>query len=110
MQTEATPEPVITRYRITVEEYDLMCEAGVFKPEERLELINREILKVAPTNAPHMSHVIRLSSIFTERLNRRAIISTQLSKDLEPEPDIAILQGRSDDYFSGKPSCTIFMP
>jgi Uma2 family endonuclease len=79
----------------------------VFKPDERLELINGEILKVAPMNAPHISYVIRLSRIFTERLTKRAIVSTQLpiviNEESEPEPDISILRWRSDDYFSGKP-------
>ncbi len=108
MQIETMIEPVITRRRITVEEYEAMYEAGVFKPDERLELINGEILKVAPMNAPHMSYVIRLSRIFTERLAKRAIVSTQLpvviNEESEPEPDISILRWRSDDYFSGKPS------
>ncbi len=108
MQIETTIEPILTRRRITVEEYEVMYEAGVFKPDERLELINGEILKVAPMNAPHISYVIRLSRIFTERLTKRAIVSTQLpvvlSEDSEPEPDISILRWRSDDYFSGKPS------
>ena len=104
---ETVIEPVIMRRRITVEEYEVMYEAGVFKPDERLELINGEILKVAPMNAPHISYVIRLSRIFTERLTKRAIVSTQLpiviNEESEPEPDISILRWRSDDYFSGKP-------
>ena len=108
METELSVEPVITRRRITVEEYEVMYEAGVFKPDERLELINGEILTMAPMNAPHISHVARLSRIFIETLGRRATVFTQLpiviSKDSEPEPDISILRWRSDDYFSAKPS------
>ena len=107
METELAIEPAIVRRKITVEEYEVMYEAGVFKPDERLELINGEILKVAPMNAPHISYVIRLSRIFTERLTKRAIVSTQLpiviNEESEPEPDISILRWRSDDYFSGKP-------
>jgi len=105
---ETVIEPVIMRRRITVEEYEVMYEAGVFKPDERLELINGEILKVAPMNAPHMAHVARLSRIFIETLGRKATVFTQLpvvlSEDSEPEPDISILRWRSDDYFSAKPS------
>jgi len=107
METELAIEPAIVRRKITVEEYEVMYEAGVFKPDERLELINGEILKVAPMNAPHISYVIRLSRIFTERLTKRAIVSTQLpiviNEESEPEPDLSILRWRSDDYFSGKP-------
>jgi Uma2 family endonuclease len=108
METELAIEPAIVRRKITVEEYEVMYEAGVFKPDERLELINGEILKVAPMNAPHISYVIRLSRIFTERLTKRAIVSTQLpiviNEESEPEPDLSILRWRSDDYFSAKPS------
>jgi Uma2 family endonuclease len=105
---ETVIEPVIMRRRITVEEYEVMYEAGVFKPDEQLELINGEILKVAPMNAPHMAHVARLSRIFIETLGRKATVFTQLpvvlSEDSEPEPDLSILRWRSDDYFSAKPS------
>jgi Uma2 family endonuclease len=108
MQTEARIEPLIVRRKITVKEYDLMYEAGIFQPDERIELINGELVKMAPMNAPHMSYVIRLSRIFTEKLGRRAIVATQLpivlSDDSEPEPDISILHWRKDDYFSGKPT------
>jgi Uma2 family endonuclease len=108
MQVEARLEPVIVRRKITVKEYDQMYEAGIFQPDERLELINGEIVKMPPMNAPHMSYVIRLSRFFTEKLSRRAIVATQLpiviDNDSEPEPDISILHWRKDDYFSGKPT------
>ena len=114
MQVEARMEPVIVRRKITVKEYDQMYEAGIFQPDERLELINGEIIKMPPMNAPHMSYVIRLSRFFTEKLSRRAIVATQLpiviDNDSEPEPDISILHWRKDDYFSAKPTaCEVYL-
>ncbi len=106
MQIETTIEPVITRRRITVEEYEVMYEAGVFKPDEHLELINGEILKVAPMNAPHIAHVANLSRLLIETFGKRVTVFTQLpvilTDDSEPEPDIALLKWRRDHYFSRK--------
>ncbi len=105
---ETVIEPVIMRRRITVEEYEMMYEAGVFKPDERLELINGEILKVAPMNAPHSATVAALTELLIEKLARRATLYAQmpivLNDDSEPEPDVAILKWKKDKYFSGKPS------
>ncbi len=107
MQIETTIEPVITRRKITVEEYEVMYEAGVFKPDERLELINGEILKVAPMNAPHSATVAALTELLIEKLARRATLYAQmpivLNDDSEPEPDVAILKWKKDKYFSSKP-------
>jgi len=108
METELLIEPVIVRRKITVEEYEAMYEAGVFKPDERLELINGEILKVAPMNAPHCAYVANLSRLFIETFGRKATVFTQLpiilNDDSEPEPDITLLKRKEDYYFSGKPS------
>ncbi len=106
MEMELLIEPVIVRRKITVEEYEAMYEAGVFKPDERLELINGEILKVAPMNAPHIAHVANLSRLLIETFGKRITVFTQLpvvlSEDSEPEPDIALLKWRKDHYFSRK--------
>ncbi|KER10015.1 MAG: hypothetical protein HY22_06935 [[Candidatus Thermochlorobacteriaceae] bacterium GBChlB] len=106
MQTEAAIEAPITRRKITVEEYYVMYNAGVFKPDERLELINGEIVKMPAMNAPHIAYVARLSRLFIETFGKRATVFTQLpvilSDDSEPEPDIALLKWKADDYLSGK--------
>jgi Uma2 family endonuclease len=108
MQTEARIEPLIVRRKITVKEYDLMYEAGIFQPDERIELINGELVKMAPMNAPHIAYVAILTELLIEKFARRATIFTQLpivlNSDSEPEPDISVLKWKKDRYFSGKPT------
>ncbi|RFM25221.1 MAG: Uma2 family endonuclease [Candidatus Thermochlorobacter aerophilum] len=108
MQVEARLEPVIVRRKITVKEYDQMYEAGIFQPDERLELINGEIVKMPPMNAPHIAYVAILTELLVKKLAQRAIIFTQLpivlNDDSEPEPDISVLKWKKDRYFSGKPT------
>jgi Uma2 family endonuclease len=98
MQTEARIEPLIVRRKITVKEYDLMYEAGIFQPDERIELIN----------GPHIAYVAILTELLIEKFARRATIFTQLpivlNSDSEPEPDISVLKWKKDRYFSGKPT------
>ena len=36
------------RRPFTVEEYHRMAEAGIFRPEERVELIDGELIEMAP--------------------------------------------------------------
>jgi Uma2 family endonuclease len=90
------------RRRITAEEYHRMAEAGILGPEERVELLDGEIIQMSPINPPHNSTVMRLSDWFIPRLHGRAIVSVQGSFRLtpfsEPEPDIAVLRYREDFY------------
>ena len=44
-------EPAVRRW--TVAEYHRAAEMGIFGPEERLELINGEIIRMSPQNGPH---------------------------------------------------------
>ena len=78
MQTEVMLDAPITRRKITVEEYYIMFHAGVFKPDERLELINGEIIKMAAMGAPHMSYVAVFTEGLIEKFIRRATMFTQL--------------------------------
>ncbi len=114
MQVEARLEPAVVRRKITVKEYDQMYEAGIFQPDERLELINGEIIKMPPMNAPHIAYVAILTELLVKKLAQRAIIFTQLpivlNDDSEPEPDISVLKWKKDRYFSAKPTaCEVYL-
>lgn len=83
------------RRKITVEEYALMTHTGVFHPDERVELIEGELIQMAPMKSPHIAQVMRLSRLLIEKLNRKASVAVQLPVVLgehsEPEPDFSIL-------------------
>ena len=91
----------VTRRRLTVEEYHRMGEVGILRADERVELIEGEIVVMAAASTQHMACVSRLNRTF-RRLGDRAVVWVQsairLSRHSEPEPDIVLLLPRADDY------------
>ena len=104
MVTQATRQTSTQRRLFTIEEYEQMIDAGVFDEDERVELIEGEILKMSPINWPHESCVNRLTLILNERLHRAGIVSPQNSIRIHgksrPEPDIVVLKW-SDRLYLG---------
>lgn len=98
--------PVMRRL-FTVEEYHKMAEAGIFTEDDRVELIEGEILEMSPIGRIHAAHVKRLNKLFNQRLGDRVLVGVQdpviLSDFSEPEPDLSLLQPRADFYEAGHP-------
>jgi Uma2 family endonuclease len=90
------------RRPITVEEFYRMAEHGIIGPDERIELLEGELIVVPPMNQPHASGVARLNELFVTRLGTRVVVMPQLpirlSEISEPLPDFSILLRRSDFY------------
>lgn len=95
-------EAGIQRRRFTAEEYHRMGEAGILRDDDRVELIEGELIVMSPIGLRHGACVIRLTREFVTRLGRAAVVSpalpVRLFPDTEPQPDIALLRSRSDDY------------
>jgi len=92
---------------LTVEEYQKMGEAGILTPEDRVELINGEILEMSPIKSKHTSTVKRITALLYSLVSQELIISVQdpiaIDQYSEPEPDIALLKPSDDFYASGHP-------
>jgi len=90
------------RHRITVHDYHRMGEIGVFAPDARVELIEGEIIDMAPIGNDHQSIVDQLNRALVLAVGRNAIVRTQgsirLSQWSEPEPDVVLLKPRPDFY------------
>ena len=105
MTTTTLPSPTRTvvpsRRRFTVEEYCAMADAGILAEDERIELLDGEIIVMPPIGAPHEDGTTRLSSGLIYRLHGRAWVRVQNAVRLDdyglPEPDIAVVRLR-DDY------------
>src|ERR1700724_2486776 len=95
------------RRPITVEEYNKMAEAGIIGSDERVELLDGDVIVVPPQGPPHFSVVARISQLLNLRFGLRALVTTQMpvivSDRSEPEPDFAVLVWREDFYRSGIP-------
>jgi Uma2 family endonuclease len=96
------------RRLFTASEYHTMLEAGILKEDDRVELIEGEILQMPPIGSYHMGGVNRLNALFTSLLGRRAVVSVQnpfrLSDLSEPQPDLLILRFRDDFYSEQLPA------
>ncbi len=95
------------RRLFTVDEYHRMAESGILDEDDRVELIEGEIIKMSPTGSRHAACVGRLNRLLNRQLGDRAIVRVQdpilLSDLTEPEPDLALLRPREDFYSSGHP-------
>ncbi len=101
----ATIEP--KRRRFSVEEYHQLAEAGILCAEDKVELINGEIIEMSPIGPKHAGNLDRLAQILTLLFQGAAIIRVQspvqLGFDSEPEPDLSVLKPRNDFYTTAHP-------
>lgn len=98
-------EDLPRRHRITVQEYHRMAEVGLLAPDARVELIEGEIIDMAPMGDPHRGTVMQLDELLHRAVGERGIVlcqsSIRLGEYSEPEPDFAILR-RKGDFYRGK--------
>jgi len=104
-QLEQAP---VERWRFTVDDFYRMGEVGIFPPDARVELIDGEVIKMAPIGSHHNGSVIGLDDIFRVDLGRRVTISIQgplhLGLHENPQPDVLILHHRADRYRHANPT------
>jgi Uma2 family endonuclease len=83
-------------HRITVDEYHRMGEAGVFAPDERIELLDGVLITMPPIGPPHAFSVRVLNDILGQKLAGRAIVDVQnpvtIAPISEPQPDVMLLR------------------
>lgn len=108
--TQAPPllEAVKVRHRrFTVDQMYAMLAAGVLTEDDRVELIEGELLDMNPIGSRHSACVNRLIRIFDRHLQDRIVISIQNPVRLdianEPQPDVSVLRPREDFYAAKHP-------
>lgn len=84
-----------------------MAEVGILGPDDRVELIEGEIIDMPPPGELHSGTVTQLQYLLQRVVEDRAIVSVQnptiLGRYSAPQPDIALLKPRRDFYKSGLP-------
>jgi Uma2 family endonuclease len=90
----------VKRHGFTAREYHAMGEAGVLGEDDRVELVDGEIVDMAPIGSRHLSCVVALTHLLVERAQGRYFVSVQnpvrLSERDEPQPDLTLLRRRPD--------------
>lgn len=96
------------RHRFTVDEFHRMGEVGILTDNDRVELINGEIVEMTPIGSRHARCVRRLDRWLQRLLGDEALVSAQqplkLANDGEPLPDVAVLRPRADEYGGSHPT------
>jgi Uma2 family endonuclease len=98
----ATMAVEITRRRFTVDEYHRMACAGILTEDDRVELLDGEIVQMPPIGPGHSGSTIFLTRLFMRLFGDDAEVSVQnpvhLAERSEPKPDVALLHPRADSY------------
>ena len=100
-------QDLLRRYRLTTRQYQRMGELGILPPDARVELIEGEVIDMAPIGSRHAGVVRHMASAFERALGGAAVVSAQspavLGSRSQPEPDSALLRPRADFYKSRHP-------
>jgi Uma2 family endonuclease len=95
-------------HRFSVEEYYRMGEAGVFAPGQRVELVDGEVVEMAPIGSNHADWVDNLNMLFARNVPAGVKVRVQsplhLSDHSEAQPDLALLRPRERPYATAHPS------
>jgi Uma2 family endonuclease len=100
-------ETDVKRHLVTLDEYERMCEAGVFGGDARIELIRGEIVDMPPPGPKHQAVVAHLVELLGRLIGMAALVWPQgnvirLPKSgSQPQPDVAVVH-RRQDYYEGQ--------
>jgi Uma2 family endonuclease len=96
-----------TRHKLSVEDYHRLGEVGILSEDSRVELLEGELIEMAPIGGPHMAVVNRLTRLFVLAIGDLGVVSVQnpvrLPPHSEPQPDVAILKPRAGEAASAVP-------
>jgi Uma2 family endonuclease len=98
----------VTAKRFSIAEYHRLGELGFFAPDDRVELIRGELIKMTAKGRFHSVCNSLLVEELIILLTRRARVRVQepiilSTTNSEPEPDVVIARNRSDNYLSSHP-------
>ena len=92
----------VVRRRFTVDEYLHMAQAGILTEDDRVELLDGEIVEMTPIGRRHSGCVAALLRVLITGIGSRALVWSQgpirLSGHSLPEPDVTLLRPRPVSY------------
>jgi Uma2 family endonuclease len=96
---------VPTRHRLSVHHYYRMAESGILGEDDRVELIDGEIIDMAPIGQDHAASVNGLNHTLVMAFGDLGIVSVRNPRRLdqfnEPQPDFAVFRPRADSCRTG---------
>lgn len=93
-----------------VDEYYRMAEVGLLSPDDRVELIEGEIVEMSPIGCTHAGTVDRSSTFLMRKVGDAVQVRVQnpirLNDFSEPQPDLTLLRPREDFYANSHPTAS----
>jgi Uma2 family endonuclease len=100
---------ILSRHRLSVEQFHEMGRAGILAEDSRVELIDGELIDMAPIGSRHASVVSQLTMLLSRQCDE-AIVFPQnpiaLPPFSEPQPDIAVLAPATHGYREALPGAS----
>jgi Uma2 family endonuclease len=110
LRSQAMAKPTSSHHRVTVDEYYDMARTGLIAPDARVELIEGEVVRMAPIGDRHGSAVEELDELLHRSVAGRARVRCQMPLRLgdysEPEPDFVVMRLRTGRNDRAHPSAT----
>jgi Uma2 family endonuclease len=104
MVSEQIPsEPI---FRLTVEQYHRMTASGILTPDDRVELLEGWLVAKMTKKPPHRIATHRARAALEAVVPPGWYVDAQepiVTADSEPEPDVAVIRGRTEDYADANP-------
>lgn len=95
------------RLQFTTDHIEKMLAAGILSEDDRVELIDGDLVAMSPIGSRHASCVNTLNYLLVTCLGPKAIVSVQNSINLNlynlPQPDLVVLRARRDRYWESLP-------
>ena len=91
-----------------------MAEVGILKEDDRVELIEGEIVAMSPIGSRHAGCVAKLQALLHRLFSTEPVIvwvqnPLHLNEFSEPQPDLSLLHARADFYTSNHPTAADVM-
>ena len=97
----------LIKRKFSADDFERMVEAGILGPEDRVELVEGEVVEMAPIGSRHAACVKRLNRLLGGLLGDRALLGIQdpvrLDAYTQLQPDVAVLRPRADFYAAAHP-------
>ena len=99
-----------THWKFTADQYEQMATTGILGEDDRVELINGEIVEMAAIGIRHALCVDRLNMLFARRVGPELVVSVQnplrLGRRAEPQPDVVLYRGGPESALQIGPAPT----
>ncbi|MBK8996948.1 MAG: Uma2 family endonuclease [Myxococcales bacterium] len=105
----ASPDPFHEpRRKFTADEVYRMLDAGILEEGPGLELLEGDLVVMSPQGAPHAGFAELLRERLLQALgpghNARTHAPVDAGPHSQPEPDVAVVRGRPEDYLTRHPT------